>query len=77
MILCHCVGVTDATICQLIRGGASTPAEIARLCGAGRSCEACREEIVALLAHPSASNGDGVIGRPQEGRSHEGQRQAD
>jgi bacterioferritin-associated ferredoxin len=67
MILCHCVGVTDATVCQLIRGGASTPGEIARLCGAGRCCAACRDEIVALLGRASPSIGDGAMSGRQEG----------
>jgi bacterioferritin-associated ferredoxin len=49
MIICHCVGASDRTIHEAIRAGATTVADIARCTGAGRCCEACREEIDALL----------------------------
>ena len=55
MILCHCVGVTDVTIKQLIEEGLSSVPEITRYCGAGRSCVPCREEIAALLYNHCAS----------------------
>jgi bacterioferritin-associated ferredoxin len=49
MIVCHCAAVTDSTIERLIGAGATSVAEIARRCGAGRCCTPCREEIVAML----------------------------
>jgi len=50
MIVCHCTGVTDTTVTQLIQDGAATVTEITRRCGAGRCCAACREELAAILA---------------------------
>jgi bacterioferritin-associated ferredoxin len=49
MIVCHCAAVTDSTIERLIGEGASSVAEIARRCGAGRCCSPCRDEIGAIL----------------------------
>jgi bacterioferritin-associated ferredoxin len=49
MIVCHCVGVSDATIARLVEEGASTLAEITGLTGAGRCCAPCRDEIRSLL----------------------------
>jgi bacterioferritin-associated ferredoxin len=49
MIVCHCVGVTDCTIKQLISDGASSVAEITRRCGAGRCCAPCQETIASML----------------------------
>ena len=49
MIVCHCAGVTDHAIMQMIRDGASTVGEIVRRSGAGRCCGPCRDEIRALL----------------------------
>ena len=53
MIVCHCVGVTDGAIRNLIDAGAASVGEITRRCGAGRCCEPCREEIAALLENSS------------------------
>jgi bacterioferritin-associated ferredoxin len=50
MIVCHCAGVTDATIARAIEQGAASVADVARLTGAGRRCSPCREEIANLLA---------------------------
>lgn len=49
MIVCHCAGVTDSDINQLIRNGASTVKEIVRQSGAGRCCAPCRVEIASLI----------------------------
>jgi len=56
MILCHCAGVTDCTIRMLIEAGASSIADITRLCGAGKCCSPCREEIAALLYSPAVAS---------------------
>ncbi len=55
MIVCQCVGVSDREIVDLIDSGASSVREITRLCGAGRCCAPCRDEIAALLAVPPAA----------------------
>jgi bacterioferritin-associated ferredoxin len=49
MILCQCAGVSDATVCRVIREGAASVSDVTRRCGAGRCCAPCREEIAALL----------------------------
>ncbi len=55
MIVCHCTGVTDTTVTQLIQDGAATVTEITRRCGAGRCCTPCREELAAILARERAA----------------------
>jgi bacterioferritin-associated ferredoxin len=50
MIVCQCTGVTDRTLQDVIRAGATTVREVGRRCGAGRYCTACRSEIAARLA---------------------------
>ena len=56
MIVCHCAGVSDCTIRRLIEAGASSVAEIGRLCGAGQCCLPCREEIAQLLYSSAATS---------------------
>jgi len=58
MILCHCSGVTDTTIKRLVAAGASSTAEVARLCGAGLRCPPCREAVAELVRDgaPSAAS---------------------
>lgn len=65
MIVCHCEGVSDATIQGLIDAGASSVTDIARRCGAGRCCEPCRDEIAELLSRGSREN---AISQPRGGR---------
>jgi assimilatory nitrate reductase catalytic subunit len=50
MILCHCTGVTDRAVVQMIHDGATSVAEITRRSGAGQCCASCRTEIAALLS---------------------------
>jgi bacterioferritin-associated ferredoxin len=50
MIVCHCAGVTDRDIARLVEEGATTIREIARRCGAGRSCAPCRLSLQEMLA---------------------------
>jgi bacterioferritin-associated ferredoxin len=50
MIICHCAGISDATIRKSVRQGATSLRAVARRCGAGRNCGSCRDEILALLA---------------------------
>lgn len=55
MIFCHCAAVSDSTIENLIDRGASSLSEISRQCGAGRRCEPCRAEILAMLSRSRRS----------------------
>lgn len=51
MIVCHCAGVTDAAILQLVRADAvRTVKDVVRQTGAGRCCAPCRQEIASLLS---------------------------
>jgi len=59
MIVCHCVGVSDAMIRKLIAAGASSVGEITRRCGAGRCCAPCRDEIASLLSDSSTASPSG------------------
>lgn len=49
MIVCHCAGVTDTAIQQLIASGVRSVKDVVRQTGAGRCCAPCREEIASLL----------------------------
>ncbi len=66
MIVCHCVGVSDAMIRKLIAAGASSVGEITRRCGAGRCCAPCREEIASLLNGSCAAPPSGREFAPAE-----------
>ena len=50
MILCQCAGVTDATVKEVIKQGASNVAAVTLRCGAGRSCPPCRAYIALMIA---------------------------
>ena len=49
MIVCHCKAVSDRTIRKVIQGGAETPRQIGRACGAGRTCGGCRPTLSDIL----------------------------
>ena len=49
MILCHCAGITDRAIAEVIAAGAATVRDVVQRTGAGRCCAPCREEIRTLL----------------------------
>jgi len=61
MIVCHCANVSDRKILELVESGVSSVREVTQLCGAGRCCAPCRDEIASLLsagragAHPSST----------------------
>ncbi|OFV91432.1 MAG: hypothetical protein A3J75_02940 [Acidobacteria bacterium RBG_16_68_9] len=57
MILCHCTGLSERAIVEMIHDGVTTAAEVARRSGAGVCCAACRTEIAALLAVAAPSGG--------------------
>jgi bacterioferritin-associated ferredoxin len=55
MYVCHCRAVTDATIQQVIAGGARTIADVANECLAGTQCGGCWPVLTELLARIEAS----------------------
>ncbi|MCA1707964.1 MAG: (2Fe-2S)-binding protein [Actinobacteria bacterium] len=50
MYVCHCRAVTDRRVQAAVDGGARSPAEIGRRCGAGTGCGGCLPALQALLA---------------------------
>jgi len=48
--VCHCRVVNDRHIRATIDAGASTPAQVARACGAGATCGGCVPLIRRLLS---------------------------
>ncbi len=55
MIVCHCAGVTDHAILQLVREEAvQSVRDVVRQTGAGRCCAPCRQEIASLLSQGQA-----------------------
>jgi bacterioferritin-associated ferredoxin len=66
MIVCHCTGVSDAMIRQMVRDGAQSAADIGQRSGAGLCCLPCRREIATLVndtrtAYQSASTGCSAV----------------
>ncbi len=55
MIVCHCAGVTDRVITDVVRAGATTVKDIVQRTGAGRCCAPCRDELRALLGAGAAA----------------------
>ncbi len=50
MIVCLCKSVNDRRLDQVVAGGARTPGQVARACGAGTDCGRCVAEIRRRLA---------------------------
>jgi len=50
MIVCHCRGLSDRAIREVIRRGAHSPREVARACHAGRGCGGCLPAVRELIA---------------------------
>jgi bacterioferritin-associated ferredoxin len=50
MYVCLCLGVTNHTVAQAVRSGASTSREVAEACGAGLECGRCRRTVRAIIA---------------------------
>ena len=50
MYVCHCRVVNDRRVRETIDAGARTPAQVARLCGAGATCGGCVPLIRRILA---------------------------
>jgi bacterioferritin-associated ferredoxin len=49
VIVCHCHSVSERAIRKAVRNGAVTRRDIARTCGAGRTCRGCVPAIQAIL----------------------------
>ena len=49
MIVCHCKGITDRTIRNLVREGVSSPRDVGLACEAGMCCGGCRPLIDRLV----------------------------
>jgi bacterioferritin-associated ferredoxin len=49
MIVCHCHGISDRKVRQVVRDGARTRRQVARACGAGASCGDCRPAIGEII----------------------------
>ena len=49
MIVCLCEGVSEGTVRDLARQGASSLHEVRLACSAGACCGACRETLVQIL----------------------------
>ena len=41
MIVCHCRGISERKILEVVREGCSTACAVAEACGAGTSCGGC------------------------------------
>lgn len=52
MVVCHCKGINDRKLREVIRGGATCRGAVARACGAGtgNQCGGCRPVVDALLS---------------------------
>jgi bacterioferritin-associated ferredoxin len=59
MIVCHCHCVTDRSIREAVRAGASTVRAVGAACGAGTGCGGCRELVELIVEKEQAG------GRPQ------------
>ena len=49
MIVCHCRGLSDRKIREVIRRGAHSPREVAIACHAGRTCGGCIPAVRELI----------------------------
>ena len=49
MIVCHCRGISDRAIREVIRRGAHSPREVALACHAGRTCGGCIPAVRELI----------------------------
>ena len=49
MLICHCKGVTERQIRELVRSGASSRSQVARACRASSYCGGCSPAIVRII----------------------------
>ena len=58
MIVCHCRGLSDRKIREVIRRGAHSPREVALACHAGRYCGGCIPTVRELIANETSANAE-------------------
>ena len=49
MIVCVCHAVCERELQAIVEGGAQTPAEVERRCGAGGDCGVCKADIERVI----------------------------
>jgi bacterioferritin-associated ferredoxin len=49
MVICQCKGLTDRTIRSVVREGARSRSEVARVCAAGSTCGGCAPAIDKII----------------------------
>lgn len=50
MLVCHCAGINDERVRDVIAAGARDEFDVADACGAGAQCGGCLSAVAALLA---------------------------
>jgi bacterioferritin-associated ferredoxin len=58
MYVCLCTGVTEKTIREVLREGASTVEEVMYCTGAGTRCGSCAAGIAELVLEHEAAEGE-------------------
>ena len=61
MYICHCRGVTDREIRAAIDDGASTIADLSRMCDAGGRCRGCWPALTELLSQSDHALDDRLV----------------
>lgn len=55
MIVCHCRGISDRTIRQVVREGAGSLRQVVMASRAGRVCGGCRPLVQKIIAEETAT----------------------
>jgi len=66
MIVCVCAGVSERKLAAVVADGATTMKEVARKCGAGEGCGACRPLIRECLRECRAATLQAAIEIPSD-----------
>lgn len=53
MLVCHCQAISERKIRKAVRKGASTTAQVRRLCGAGSCCGGCIPAVREIIRDES------------------------
>ena len=49
MLVCQCKVVSEQTVREVVRDGAQSCRQVARACGAGRTCGGCRPLVREII----------------------------
>ena len=49
MLVCQCKGVSEQTVREVVRAGARSCRQVARACGAGRTCGGCHSLVREII----------------------------